>query len=108
MYDEKLNKTALAWVKFSPLLMMAFGYWIMGNKQIFQNVIVPLEYTSSILETKHYGDPDVGQELPLFIAGCCFAVYFFIYHPIKYFCYSRGNCRKNEDDEVDEHLGTYY
>ena len=35
MYDEKLNKTALAWVKFAPLLMMAFGYWIMGNRQIF-------------------------------------------------------------------------
>ena len=42
MYDEKLNNTALAWAKYAPILMMAFGYWIMGNKQIFQNVIVPL------------------------------------------------------------------
>ena len=32
MYDEKLNSTALAWAKFAPLLMMSFGYWIMGNK----------------------------------------------------------------------------
>ena len=32
MYDEKLNNTALAWAKFAPMLMMAFGYWIMGNK----------------------------------------------------------------------------
>ena len=35
MYDEKLNNTALAWAKYAPILMMAFGYWIMGNKQIF-------------------------------------------------------------------------
>ena len=35
MYDEKLNKAALAWMKFAPMLMMAFGYWIMGNRQIF-------------------------------------------------------------------------
>ena len=42
MYDEKLNNTALAWAKYAPILMMSFGYWIMGNRQIFSNVIVPL------------------------------------------------------------------
>ena len=108
MYDEKLNKIALAWLKFAPLLMMAFGYWTMGNRQIFSNVIVPLEFTSSTLETDHYGDPNAGPELPLFVIGCILTVYFFIWHPIKYFCKSRGNCMDHDDNDVDEHLGTYY
>ena len=86
MYDEKLNSTALAWAKFAPLLMMSFGYWIMGNKQIFSNTIVPLVFTTKVVETEHYGYPDIGQELPLFIVGCCMAVYFFVWAPMKYCC----------------------
>ena len=107
-YDEKLNSTALAWAKYAPLLMMAFGYWTMGNKQIFSNVIVPLEFTSRTLGTDHSGDPDLGQELPLFIVGCCMLVYFFVWSPIVYFFRTKGYCRGGEDEDVDEDLGTYF
>jgi len=32
MYDDKLNNAALSILKWAPFFMMAFGYWIMGNK----------------------------------------------------------------------------
>ena len=108
MYDEKLNNTALAWAKYAPLLMMVFGYWIMGNKQIFANLIIPLEYTSGTL-TGHYGTPDVGQELPLFIVGWCLIAYFFIWNPLLFCCRKKGNCMKTDDDSVEnENLGSYF
>lgn len=39
MYDEKLNAAALSTLKWAPVFMMAFGFWIMGNQQIFSNYI---------------------------------------------------------------------
>ena len=86
MYDEKLNNTALAWAQYAPMLMMAFGYWIMGNRQIFSNVIVPLEFTGTATKTDHYGTPDVGVELPLFVVGCGMAVYYFLVNPALACC----------------------
>lgn len=32
MYDEKLNESAIATLKWAPVFMMIFGYWIMGNR----------------------------------------------------------------------------
>jgi hypothetical protein len=29
-YDDKLNKLALSWLKYSPLMLLIFGYWVMG------------------------------------------------------------------------------
>ena len=41
MYDEKMNATALGILKWAPMFMMAFGFWIMGNEQIFSNLVSP-------------------------------------------------------------------
>ena len=37
MYDDVLNKSAVSILKVAPLFMMFFGFWIMGNRQIFYN-----------------------------------------------------------------------
>jgi hypothetical protein len=34
-YDEKLNKSALRILSFAPLNLLAFGYWMLSNKQLF-------------------------------------------------------------------------
>ena len=46
MFDEKLNESAITTMKWAPVSMMVFGYWIMGNKQIFNNVVLANEYES--------------------------------------------------------------
>jgi hypothetical protein len=35
IYDDKLNRAALSAMIYSPLLMLFFGYWCMGNMQLF-------------------------------------------------------------------------
>ena len=32
VYDEKLNSTAINVLKWAPLIMMFFGFWILGNR----------------------------------------------------------------------------
>ena len=42
MYDDKLNKMSLELLEIAPVLMCFFGYWCMGNMQIFANKINPI------------------------------------------------------------------
>lgn len=36
-YDERLNNAVLGMLSYAPLFLLAFGYWILSNKQINQN-----------------------------------------------------------------------
>ena len=36
-YDDKLSRKALSLLSKAPLVMFAFGYWALGNRQIFFN-----------------------------------------------------------------------
>jgi hypothetical protein len=54
MYDDKLNNATLSILKWAPYFMMMFGYWLMGNKQIFSNVVNPVEYKTDPINTDHY------------------------------------------------------
>jgi len=41
MYDEKLNKNALAILTWAPLLFLAFGYWMLSSQQLLSNDFIP-------------------------------------------------------------------
>ena len=57
VYDDKLNKSSLALMAGAPLFMLVFGYWCMGNMQIFTDQLVPLVNTSIPLTTEHFVYP---------------------------------------------------
>ena len=48
-----LNKKALDVMKFAPVIMFTFGYWQLGNRQIFFNEKIVLEYIGKINDPKH-------------------------------------------------------
>jgi hypothetical protein len=37
MYDEKINGKVLELLKWAPIVMMCFNYWVFGNQQLFAN-----------------------------------------------------------------------
>ena len=37
LYDYRLNNHALNALLYAPLLMLANGYWVLGNRQMFFN-----------------------------------------------------------------------
>lgn len=51
IYDDKINKTALELMGVAPIFMLFFGYWSMGNMQIFNNKLEPLINQSIPLDT---------------------------------------------------------
>ena len=53
VYDEKLNKAALKILKWAPFLMVMFSYWALGNKQIFSNVVHPVQFRNDPIITEH-------------------------------------------------------
>jgi hypothetical protein len=50
MYDDALQRYALEYMKYAPIMMFLFGYWAHGNTGIFFN---------EVAKTTHYNDvPD--------------------------------------------------
>jgi len=48
MLDNRMNNRALTLLKYSPVLMLMYGFWYLGNRQIFFN-----EFTSV---TENFGE----------------------------------------------------
>ncbi len=55
MFDEKLNESAIGTLKWAPVFMMIFGYWMFGNRQIFENTVIERQYKSDPISTDHKG-----------------------------------------------------
>lgn len=110
LYDDKLNKTALELMKFGPIIMLIFGYYWMGNMQIFSDRVVPLVNQSIPITTDHgwYPTHDTNQALPLFIVGLTVLIGS-IFDDLVVKCLKKANIMQ-EDEEyvVDEKLGTYF
>lgn len=110
LYDDKLNKTALELMKFGPMLMLFFGYWCMGNMQIFSTQVVPLMNQSIPLQTDHswYPTSATNQALPLFLVGCAVLVGA-IFDDLLIDCLKKAKVMEEEEEYVvDEQLGTYF
>lgn len=72
VYDDKLNMRALELMKWAPVICMFFGYWFMGNMQIFNSKVVALQNTAEVIITEHTVLPSMNQALPLLIFGVIF------------------------------------
>lgn len=53
MFDQKLNDAVLGILRFAPILMFVFGYWQIGNRQIFYNDPSELSSISSKSDPHH-------------------------------------------------------
>lgn len=56
MYDERLNKNALAILTWAPLLFLSFGYWMLSSKQLFggdSEGLTPIDFSDQPSKTSH-------------------------------------------------------
>lgn len=108
VYDDKLNTATLRLMKYAPLFMMFFGYWCMGNVQIFNNVTKPLSFANVPIITGHTIAPNLSVDLPLFIGGL-FVVFVLVCTDIFSKCLVKCKIMEAESEiEVDEKLGSYF
>lgn len=109
MYDEKLNNAALSILKWAPFALFLFGFWLMGNKQIFSNVANPVELKTDPITTDHYYvDMEICQALPLLILAMVYFFFAFFNDSILKFLVFIKASKEEQEQEVDEKLGTYF
>jgi hypothetical protein len=53
MYDEKMNEAAIGILKWAPFTMVLFGFWSLGNMQLFSNEVSPKEFKTDPTVTNH-------------------------------------------------------
>ncbi len=95
-------------MKFAPLIMLLFGYWCMGNMQIFNDKIVEISNNSEPITTEHSIAPSGNQALPLFIVGML-VLLGFIFTDLFSKCMKKIGLMQMDDLEVvDEQIGEYF
>ena len=52
--DDKLTKNALKILKYAQLFFIANGYWMLSNKQIFDNVWNYIETSADTMMSHHH------------------------------------------------------
>jgi len=52
-FDENLSNNALDILRFAPVLLLFNGYWMLGNQQVFNNVVNRKETSTSSMPTGH-------------------------------------------------------
>lgn len=110
MYGPELNDAALGMMRWAPLTYFIFGYWIMGQKQIFNNVTPEVTYSNVAVPSDHNGWPwnENGPAVPMFFFLVAFLV---VMCCGKFFamCLKKFNLSQDTDEiEVDEQLGNYF
>jgi hypothetical protein len=65
--DDKLTKNALDMLRYAPLLMLLNGYWMLSNKQIFQNAYSLKEKSGEHMKSGHVLHFDVNWATPVLL-----------------------------------------
>jgi len=74
--DDKLTKNALDKLKWSPILFLFNGYWMLSNRQIFENKWSFIENTADKMKSEHY--PVIGVNWAAPVLLMCTASIFLI------------------------------
>jgi len=51
--DDRMTKNAINMLSLSPILLLANGYWMLSNKQIFASELNSLSYMNETMLTSH-------------------------------------------------------
>ena len=52
--DDRMTANAMRLFNYTPILFLFNGYWMLSNRQIFQNDINQLEFSNNQMTSSHY------------------------------------------------------
>lgn len=67
LYDDTLNLTSVHFLKWGAVIYTMIGYWMISNRQMFENNLTPKEYQDQIAEYNHYPSDDPTYNFQLVI-----------------------------------------
>lgn len=106
--DDKLTKNCISMLKWSPLLFLFNGYWMLSNHQIFLNTWSYIDDSTKHMASSHVFMVDVNWTTPILFMG---AVSLFILTLQKLFQASLqiwGYAMQAKDIKVDEDLPNFF
>lgn len=109
LYDQTLNKDSIFFLRWGSFLYAAIAYWVLTNKQMFDNVLNPISYRDQIEDYNHYVfemPPRIQQKILLVFSLALFVVLFF--YDIVYRFIISYYAKHVEDESKDiEHLSNF-
>ena len=67
--DDALSKSVLSILKFAPLCLLFNAFWLLDNRQIFDNVWLYKDKTTHNMKSGHFFTFKVNQASPLLLAA---------------------------------------
>lgn len=67
--DNALSKSVLNILKFGPVIMLFNGFWLLDNRQFFDNVWVFKDKATDQMKSGHFVGVRINQASPLLLAG---------------------------------------
>lgn len=68
--DNALSNSVLSILKYAPLCLLFNGFWLLDNKQFFDNVWNYKDKSTETMKSGHLINFHVCQSSPLILAGC--------------------------------------
>lgn len=108
VYDDALIAMTLGMMKWAPLFGLFFGYWFMGQPQVFHNAAPTRNYSNDREPTGHKVIPQLGPEMPLFICAFMFLAVLIFSKPFVACLKKLDLMKEIKEKEVDENLGSIF
>lgn len=67
--DDALSKSVMSILKFAPLCLLFNGYWLMDNKQFFENAWAYKDKAHDNMKSQHFIGFRICQSSPMILAA---------------------------------------
>jgi hypothetical protein len=108
--DDKMTVNAMKLFSYTPILFLFNGYWMLSNRQIFENVINQIEYSTVEMSSSHWWSTmtDFDQATPMLVLT--FAFIFIVIGRVCFFSWMQkyGYVISSNEIDVDEDLPNFY
>jgi hypothetical protein len=107
--DNSLSDSVLSILKYAPMLMLFNGYWLMDNRQFFDNVWHYKDKVTDNMWADHFPEYRVAQSSPLLLmsATCVALIVVQIIIPAELLL-KWGFTMSQDEMEVDEDLPNFF
>ena len=110
-FDEEITLKAMSLIGWIPTLVLPFVFWQMGNRQIFETVVIPVDRASDVILSGHDIKNAMMHANPLYLTYnsgpfLLFCV-IFTYKILKWLKETLLD-DEEEDDQLCEGLSNYY
>lgn len=51
--DDKMTENAISLMSLSPIIFLLNGFWMLSNKQIFENEVNSIDYSTQEMPSGH-------------------------------------------------------